>query len=168
MMYDGITQGDHSNTFASKTPNAAQNGVVLTVIRNWIKPLVLRWNWCVFVISTGTNRNGKLSRQSVKLRVCRGMWSPALHSTIRDTWLVVIQGSTVLSVKSISKRCYEKCSKDNVWQSLWSTWYVKFLPSPRPTSVSPPTMFSPGHRRKCESRHRTWWSRRKVWLPPDG
>lgn len=73
---------------------------------------------------------------SVKLRVCRGMWSSAIRSMIRDTWQVVIQGSTEMSInpfprdvtRNVSKITFGKvCGAHGTWSSS---------PSPQPTSVS--------------------------------
>lgn len=134
------------------TSDAAQNVVTLTARRTWRR---------VFVITTGM---GNARDEPLKYEAtCMSGDVMSVHpTTIRDTWLVVIH-------HSISRRCYKKCFERSFGKKRLceSHGYVKLHPTLLLWGVSLPTMFSPGHRRKCESRHQTWWSRRRAWLPPD-
>ncbi len=65
-----------------------------------------------------------------------------------------------------SKRCYEKCSERTLAKNVCVDHMVTWNSS-SPRLMLRLTMFSPGHRRKCESRHQTWWSRQRAWPPPD-
>lgn len=115
-----------------------------------------------------TESNGKCWRRTSEIcsDVYVGGCVMSVHpTTIRDTWLAVIQ-------RNIHRSVPKKDVTRNVWENFWQktfVWITWLLDHSLSLFFSPlPTMFWPGHRRKCESRHRTWWSRRRVWPPPDG